>query len=73
MALRLWRKGVIKITLTFWPKVRQAYEKKPYASKHNWNARADRGILAPVALVMVFSQGAASESTAGFSEMWRDL
>ena len=48
MSLRLRRKGVIKITLTFWPKVREAYKKKPYASKHNWNARADRGILAPV-------------------------
>ena len=36
MALRLRRKEVIKITLTFWPKVRKACEKKPYTSKHNW-------------------------------------
>lgn len=41
MALRLNRKEAIKIIFTFLPKVREACEKKPYASKHNW--RQQRG------------------------------
>lgn len=68
MALRLWRKVVIKIIFTFLPKVRKAC----VCFQIQLEAAEEFSLLC-LALGIVFSQRAASESTPGFTEMQHDL